>query len=1612
MQYSAVYTRRISRAILNVLKHLPNWLVLLLPAVAVGAPTVNDYDAVPPLLAESAKPMVMLAMSNDHQMFYKAYTDYDDLNNDGVVETTYENAIEYTGYFDPNKCYVYDTGNKRYRPSAFAVNHYCNISSNNEWSGNFLNWATMTRIDEVRKVLYGGMRSTDTNALTVLERAHLPNDAHSFAKYYNGLDLGRLSPFSTTTTGLVNSHSTGITICNTTRHAGGAVSQLVVDPPLARVVAGNYSLWAANERWQCLYSNERGASNGNSSGVTGIYAHSSNPSYSDKATQADGTTIGDYVVRIEVCSNSALLDSEDCKQYPGGNYKPAGLLQHFGDDGSVLWGLVTGSYKKNKSGGVLRKNIGDMQDEVNYSTDGTFKPAPVTGGIINTIDKLRMVNYNYSDGTYNATDSCSWGMNTFTNGSCTNWGNPFSEILMECYRYYAGKSADGSFDSDDSTILPGLTRQTTWSNPQTNDTACANLNVIAFNASTVSYDGDELSRTSDLNTSKTAEALTKEVGDGEGITNQYYFVGENGGTGPGDNNQLCTAKQVTDLGKVEGYCPTAPRLDGSFKAAGLAFHANTTDLRPDIDDMQKVTTYGVTLSPAIPKVTLTAPGGKEVSILPACRNRSINGNCGLVDFKIVEQIDTGLAKEGKFYVNWEDSEQGGDYDQDMAGIVKYKLTSTQLIVETDVSAQSTPDQMGFGFVVSGTTQDGFHSISGINSYDGYGCWNCYTGDAAKSKTFTLGSSVVGASLVGLLEQPLYYAAKWGGFVDMDGDGIPSSLNEWDQKNNTTGTLGADGKPDTYFLAVNPKQLKTQLTNILIAILERTASGTAAAVVTNTGTGEGAIYQALYNSRYAGANGVDTVSWVGTLNGLFIDRYGNIREDNAAPRGTLTDSDHVIDVFYDPVSKKTKLQRYTLGADGSAGTLVGTPVDVLDVKSIWSAGDELGKVSDYVTQRPSFATKANLGRYILTGIDQDGDGLVFESETLDFEASTFTSPAKDYFRLLGLNSSTKGEAANIVNYIRGEAVAGYRSRRIDLDGDGSPDPALLGDIVHSSPVAVGRPSAGYDVAFGDETYREFRQHYNNRRQVVYVGANDGMLHAFNGGFYDPINSAHHLKVTAETEHPLGSELWAYIPYNALPHLQWLTSANYPHVYYMDGHISYHDVNIFADDATHPGGWGTILVAGMRFGGGDYTLDPDSDTDADTSDDITLRSGFVILDVTDPEQPPALIAEITHEDLGYTTAEPDLIKMRAADPVTGSYASPSVNKWYLVFGSGPGGSSAADKEKALSSAISGQNAKLFVFDLKNKTLVEKDTGAGNSFIGGIKTADWTRDYIDDALYFGTVAGSINAPTGNLYRATLDSSMNLAISKVLNVNDQPFSATPLTVRDRLGDYWVYSGTGRFFVVDDNFSSAQQSYYGIKEPQTNAILNEDLVDKANLVNTSDIRVFTDGSIESKTSPGSGVSIVGAASPAKTFNDVYNAVQAVDGWYFDFNRARARNFTQAIISDQSLVFTEYQPSGLKCQAEGNGFLRAPHMHAGIPGEFSPLGTNPSNTNADGAEEVLDSASLGYGAPSEAVVHQRGDGQKAAIVQTSTGELSSTIIQAGISQGSRESWRELIIDWE
>lgn len=1680
--------------------------------------TVADFDAIPPTVVDSTTPLVMLVMSRDNQLWHKAYTDYTDLDGDGTIDTTYNDRFEYYGYFRSDLCYTYANG--MFSPAAEVAenSHKCS----GQWSGNFMNWLTTTRIDVVRKVLYGGYRSTDTATSTVLQRAFIPSDNHAFVKVVDSAKIanGSLSDF-TPITGL-----SVVSFCNVTDFVSGgnSVSGNISDvdnPPKLKMANGNYAAWSGGENKQCQFTGTEG---GDSAYSPPRPTHSAITSVSSDA---------ELIVRVETCSTA--LDSADrssCKEYEDSSdnisLKPYGILQTYGETGEFKFGLMTGSYDNKAKGGVLRKNITFMggpdsttaDQEIN-SENGVFITRGATeSGIINTINRLRVRGWNFSNNRYEDCSTYGISINTFltstaVNRKCADWGNPISELYLEALRYFANTSANSGFAASD-TFLPAAT----WSDPFTTDAPCSKCSIIVLSTGLNNFDGDDLyvNGLPNLNNSVSDfKAYTDQVGVSEGLTSGDYVVG----TASGGTSGECDAKQVPNFSEAVGPCPEVPRLEGTYNIAGGSYYSKITDLRTDLIGEQFVNTYTVSLSENMPSFDIPTSSGESVKFVPTCQaaggGTSLSSSswqaCSLVDLTVLEQRDNG----GTLLIAWEDSMWGNDYDMDAHILFEYcTATGTRREVRTacpfalnedaryrdsnnnwvyaspsrnDETGSSNPNMsstvpgwraassgqiqfrfavvgasagntMKFGYILLGSDDDGahiqeLHRVGGDNFLSagllgGPDSERTIWSKNAKKVTATSGTPTT-------LENPLWYAAKYGNFTDLNGNNLPDLTAEWDALN-LDGTTGSDGIPDGYFPVSNPAELPNAIARIFDDLSERVSAGSAAAVNAQTGSGEGAVYQALYAPTVKGTN--SEVTWVGSLHSLFIDDQGRIREDSAEPKTQLTDADNVLSFYFDDVEDETKIQRYTVN-----GALVGDPITFTDssFSPIWSAREQLGAVTDYISNR-SYASNASGGRYIFTSFDRDGDGNVISPEYEEtntgpgatdkahaFVASNFSlsgSTATDHGYLGLASGATEASVENLINFIRGqEGLPNSRSRSI-YDGDGNATKYLIGDIVHSTPAIVAKPAAGYHLTYRDRTYREFAEHYRTRRNVIYVGANDGMLHAFNAGFFNSTTTSFGLTDASgsATAHPLGSELWGYVPYNLLPHLQWLKSEQYPHVYYMDGIVKTFDVNIFEDDTDHPDGWGTIVVAGMRFGGGEFYVDHDADEgETNPTDRIAMRSGYVILDVTNPEVAPKLIAEITHPDLGYSVSEPALIKYRMPNPDTGSYEGTSRNRWYIVFGSGPAGDTDAERQAALDEAVSSKSAKLFVFDLNNKSLSMSELTDNNgdpelaSFVGGVESVDWTSDFVDDAIYFGLVSGDAATPGGKLKRGKLSFSesgdLNIDFSRDLfNGTSLAFSASPLAFRDVNNDYWVFAGTGRYYVAADNLSTQQQSFFGIKEPKASGIaaLNT-TVANASLVDTSTVDVYTDGRVFDE---GAAVTLTanGATLVPETFEDVQEFIGAHGGWRFDLYypvwdiiAPRMRVTTKAAMAGNSVIFTAYDATGEYCDSEGNGYLFAPYSNGGAPGPFAPVGTDSSDTisaavSGDPNEErVLWGVPLGVGVPSSPIVTRpsadsdsgdSGCDEYMALIQKSTGEIVNEMLGCESYTSGRQSWREIPVTWE
>jgi type IV pilus assembly protein PilY1 len=258
-------------------------------------------------------------------------------------------------------------------------------------------------MDVIRKILYGGTRSTDTTTQTIVDASFLSNDAHGWAIdvladnrwenetpmsiYY---DVSKFTPYAKP-----NKNSAHFF------HRGNYGNNVV----RSLIVALNVTTPA---RFYNFISHE--------STIPG-FEFLKCPKKSDK----DCTTF--FEIRVEVCNRNSYGESENCREYPNGELKPIGLLQKYGENGDMYFGLLTGSfgpdydgdYSHRLKGGILRNHIDHLSKAINPQT-GQIND----NSLIRDIDSLRLV------GRYD----------TKYNNSAY-WGNPVGEMLYEGVRYFA-----------------------------------------------------------------------------------------------------------------------------------------------------------------------------------------------------------------------------------------------------------------------------------------------------------------------------------------------------------------------------------------------------------------------------------------------------------------------------------------------------------------------------------------------------------------------------------------------------------------------------------------------------------------------------------------------------------------------------------------------------------------------------------------------------------------------------------------------------------------------------------------------------------------------------------------------------------------------------------------------------------------------------------------------------------------------------------------------------------------------------------------------------------------------------------------------------------------------
>ncbi len=736
-------------------------------------------------------------------------------------------------------------------------------------------------------------------------------------------------------------------------------------------------------------------------------------------------------------------------------------------------------------------------------------------------------------------------------------------------------------------------------------------------------------------------------------------------------------------------------------------------------------------------------------------------------------------------------------------------------------------------------------------------------------------------------------AALGGFEDKNNDLLPTGYytdgpyaidpyEEWDKDHN--------GVPDNYYEAETGKEMEKAIREIMYRIMAGASSATSASIVSQTSKGEGiASFALFYPKKIVGGK---EYTWLGEIKGLWIDRFGLLREETENNLTLHLKDDYVIS-FSSPEGgdecepqTTTIIYKYKgLDCEGDNFELV-SQGSLDDLNPLWDGGRWLWNASPDE-------------RNIFTWLDLNNDNSVQPSEIFSFHPTNKTV----IFPYLDVSSIDLAE--KIINYVRGIDYPGFRERTINNKV------WKLGDIIYSSPMFVQKPMERYDLLYLDPDYKEFYNAYHERRGVVYAGANDGMVHAFNVGRIKQDEATQCEPVYLDPMGvPMGKEMWAYIPFNLLPHLKWLPDPNYCHVYYVDLKPYPTDAKIFTPDNIHIGGFGTLLIGSARLGGTPYQLGG-----------RILSSSYFCIDITKPEE-PVLLWEKNLPDYSYTVPYPNVVKVG--------------DKWFLVCASGP-------KDCA---GFSNQNAKIYILDLKTGNILKTFTvPEASSAISDIFSVDLGLDYSVDLIYFGTYynAGTQNNPdwNGRIYRIKThqdENPENWDLTLVMELN-KPITAAGGATLDEYGNLWIYFGTGRLFYDGDETDLERQVFVGIKDDTVSTYTYTDLF------NVTNVRVYEDS--------------VKIGNTRYTWEQFVDMVKAKKGWYRELLNTGERCLYRPLIIGGAVIFTTYSPKAEDiCKFGGTGVLYALYYLTGTAYKRPILGLTPSG-------EIAPSVELGSGMPSE-----------------------------------------------
>lgn len=596
-------------------------------------------------------------------------------------------------------------------------------------------------------------------------------------------------------------------------------------------------------------------------------------------------------------------------------------------------------------------------------------------------------------------------------------------------------------------------------------------------------------------------------------------------------------------------------------------------------------------------------------------------------------------------------------------------------------------------------------------------------------------------------------------------------------------------------------------------------------------------------------------------------------------------------------------------------------------------------------------------------------------------STNNLPAMDATLLSGLDYYIGGTKqattrAAMLNYLRGDnSDTTLRQRK-----------AVLGDVISSTPVYVAAPDKTLFVNAtfpGASSYGAFVAAKQSRTPLVYVAANDGMLHAFRvkQGYTNNI---------LDPNKPAGQEIFAFMPAGVLAQsanstggISNLANPQYgiadgvtgaqavPHQYYNDGRITTQNVYL-------NGAWKTILIGTTGRGPAKtiYALDI---TNPDNFESPSTTASNILWERTAGDT-GACVGSITSNCSSY-------IGQMTGAPVIAQVKDGTSNKWAVFVGNGY-------------NSAAGTPA-LLQFDLATGALnVRATAGATND---GLAEPGLMQPDVKTGVTTKAYGGDLN---GNVWAFDLTSSTGSA-TKVFQAKDANDAVQPITslvalsYDSKSASTWALFGTGRYLADADVSSSQVQTWYGVR-----VATDATTTPKPSVVSATTTRAdLVARSILAETSAGNG-NLLRATSPASV-----NDMNDKSGWYMDLSTQtgeRIINRTQ-FIGGLALVTTMIPKVSDPCNTVPSGAVMLVNPFTG--GNFaSDIGLGTTSVKINNATTSVPFNGMVYTVGPAAGV--TGSYDQNGKINLQFNNLSGAPVQLGPisapgAAAGRVSWREL-----